>query len=76
MKADSLTNLAQGVFRNRCVYSLLINNGLRILIPRSVRITGKKVYNTGLFILDLNAAPWGCGQIPFLCPLPFKIIIF
>jgi len=30
----------------------------------SVRITSKKVYNTGLFILDLNRAPWGCGVWP------------
>ncbi|PPQ67675.1 hypothetical protein CVT25_012703 [Psilocybe cyanescens] len=26
----------------------------------SVRITSTKTYNTGLFILDLNKAPWGC----------------
>jgi hypothetical protein len=26
----------------------------------SVRITSNTKYNTGLFILDLNRAPWGC----------------
>ncbi|TFK89981.1 glycoside hydrolase family 16 protein [Polyporus arcularius HHB13444] len=30
----------------------------------SVRISSKKQYNTGLFILDLNHAPWGCGVWP------------
>ena len=38
----------------------------------SVRITSNTQYNTGLFVLDLNRAPWGCGQSPFL-PLPFWI---
>lgn len=27
----------------------------------SVRIESIATYNTGLFILDLNQAPWGCG---------------
>ncbi|GBE77909.1 glycoside hydrolase family 16 protein [Sparassis latifolia] len=30
----------------------------------SVRISSQAVYNTGLFILDLNMAPWGCGVWP------------
>ncbi|KAJ7103508.1 glycoside hydrolase family 16 protein [Mycena belliarum] len=30
----------------------------------SVRISSKAQYNTGLFILDLNRAPWGCGVWP------------
>ncbi|KAF9015225.1 glycoside hydrolase family 16 protein [Cyathus striatus] len=30
----------------------------------SVRISSKAVYNTGLFILDLNQAPWGCAVWP------------
>ncbi|KIY52758.1 glycoside hydrolase family 16 protein [Fistulina hepatica ATCC 64428] len=30
----------------------------------SVRISSQKEYNTGLFILDLNMAPWGCGVWP------------
>ncbi|KAL4243543.1 Glycosyl Hydrolase Family 16 [Abortiporus biennis] len=30
----------------------------------SVRISSKKIYNTGLFILDLDHAPWGCGVWP------------
>ncbi|KIL70806.1 glycoside hydrolase family 16 protein [Amanita muscaria Koide BX008] len=29
----------------------------------SVRISSQAVYNTGLFILDLNRAPWGCGML-------------
>ncbi|KAF9555563.1 hypothetical protein CPC08DRAFT_695392 [Agrocybe pediades] len=28
----------------------------------SVRITSQRQYNTGLFILDINRAPWGCGE--------------
>jgi hypothetical protein len=32
----------------------------------SVRISSRKQYNGGLFILDLNRAPWGCSMfIPF-----------
>ncbi|KAF8224169.1 glycoside hydrolase family 16 protein [Tricholoma matsutake] len=30
----------------------------------SVRIQSQTQYNTGLFILDLNRAPWGCGTWP------------
>ncbi|KAJ6509561.1 glycoside hydrolase family 16 protein [Mycena vitilis] len=30
----------------------------------SVRISSNAQYNTGLFILDLNRAPWGCGVWP------------
>ncbi|CAK5280537.1 unnamed protein product [Mycena citricolor] len=30
----------------------------------SVRISSIAQYNTGLFILDLNRAPWGCGVWP------------
>ncbi|KAF9044712.1 glycoside hydrolase family 16 protein [Hymenopellis radicata] len=30
----------------------------------SVRISSYAQYNTGLFILDLNHAPWGCGVWP------------
>jgi len=33
--------------------------------PRdSVRISSKKQYNGGLFILDVEKAPWGCGVWP------------
>ena len=28
----------------------------------SVRISSYAQYNGGLFILDLNKAPWGCGK--------------
>lgn len=31
---------------------------------QSVRIESKKHYTTGLFILDLNKAPWGCAIWP------------
>lgn len=31
---------------------------------RSVRVETNKLYNSGLFILDLNTAPWGCGVWP------------
>ncbi|KAJ3576674.1 hypothetical protein NP233_g285 [Leucocoprinus birnbaumii] len=31
---------------------------------RSVRISSKAQYNGGLFILDLDMAPWGCGVWP------------
>ncbi|KAJ7487626.1 glycoside hydrolase family 16 protein [Mycena galericulata] len=30
----------------------------------SVRISSIAQYNTGLFVLDLNRAPWGCGVWP------------
>jgi len=30
----------------------------------SVRISSQKLYQTGLFILDLNKAPWGCAVWP------------
>ncbi|KAF9453795.1 glycoside hydrolase family 16 protein [Macrolepiota fuliginosa MF-IS2] len=34
-------------------------------VPRkSVRISSQAQYNGGLFILDLNKAPWGCGVWP------------
>lgn len=31
---------------------------------KSVRISSQAMYNTGLFILDLDMAPWGCGVWP------------
>lgn len=31
---------------------------------KSVRVISKAVYQHGLFILDLNKAPWGCGVWP------------
>ncbi|KAI0274666.1 concanavalin A-like lectin/glucanase domain-containing protein [Gloeopeniophorella convolvens] len=30
----------------------------------SVRVSSNAVYNTGLFILDINRAPWGCAVWP------------
>ena len=35
------------------------------LFAFSVRIYSQATYNNGLFILDLNTAPWGCGSYPF-----------
>lgn len=32
------------------------------LVCYSVRLSSKTQYNTGLFILDLDQAPWGCGM--------------
>jgi hypothetical protein len=30
----------------------------------SVRVSSNAIYNTGLFLLDINRAPWGCGVWP------------
>lgn len=35
--------------------------------PNSVRVSSYAQYNTGLFILDTNRAPWGCGEYAFVC---------
>ena len=32
----------------------------------SVRISSQAQYNTGLFILDLDKVPWGCGKVTIL----------
>ncbi|KIJ25746.1 glycoside hydrolase family 16 protein, partial [Sphaerobolus stellatus SS14] len=40
--------------------SFLQDNGFR----DSVRISSQKTYNSGLFILDLTHAPWGCSVWP------------
>ncbi len=64
MKGDDTTQLTAGVYRDRRVYShirLLLYFGTEHILACSVRISSKKVYNTGLFILDLNRVPWGCG---------------
>jgi hypothetical protein len=66
MKADNTSNLASGVFRDRCVclYFLcvfLLDSKKATLFALSVRIVSQTAYNTGLFVLDLNTAPWGCG---------------
>ncbi|KDR85013.1 hypothetical protein GALMADRAFT_233577 [Galerina marginata CBS 339.88] len=36
----------------------------RGIYRNSIRIESLATYNTGLFILDLNRAPWGCGVWP------------
>lgn len=33
-----------------------------MLIIISVRVSSYAQYNTGLFILDIDRAPWGCGR--------------
>ena len=35
-----------------------------LILSLSVRISSRTQYNTGLFILDLDRAPWGCGVWP------------
>lgn len=64
MKADDTTDLANGVFRNRWVFPyfrLCFEFSEKYIVALSVRITSQTAYNNGLFILDLNTAPWGCG---------------
>lgn len=39
------------------------------LCALSVRIFSQTTYNTGLFVLDLNTAPWGCGMFHTHCRL-------
>lgn len=63
MKGDNTTWLANGVPRKRSVA-----RSLREKVPcvhnfQSVRISSQAQYNGGLFILDLNKAPWGCGKL-------------
>ncbi len=63
MKGDNDTWLDHGVKRDRWRSRLFKNlerptDSLFI----SVRISTKTRYNTGLFILDLKKAPWGCGE--------------
>ncbi|KIM48180.1 glycoside hydrolase family 16 protein [Hebeloma cylindrosporum] len=36
----------------------------RGVFRNSIRIESIATYNTGLFVLDLNQAPWGCGVWP------------
>ena len=36
----------------------------------SVRISSNKFWNGGLFILDLNSAPWGCGKFGIRFTVP------
>jgi hypothetical protein len=58
MKGDNTSWLSPGQYRNRYVIYRPI---VTILNSCSVRISSYAQYNTGLFILDLNRAPWGCG---------------
>ena len=65
MKADDTTDLASGVFRDRWVLVILLwfldSQKVLFFFALSVRITSVTTYNNGLFVLDLNTAPWGCG---------------
>jgi hypothetical protein len=61
MHGDNTTYLDHGVPRKR--YVLLLLYSIDGSDPfHSVRISSWAQYNTGLFILDLNKAPWGCGK--------------
>lgn len=64
MKGDNTTWLASGVPRNRhSIEKVNKYPPVLILISGSVRIQSNAQYNFGLFILDLNQAPWGCGEL-------------
>lgn len=70
MKGDDTTTLPAGVNRNRCVILtrlLAISLFINWLFFKSVRIQSNTTYTGGLFILDINQAPWGCGMQPYLC---------
>jgi hypothetical protein len=62
MKGDNTTVLSAGVYRDRHVIPALhARTQFWFKGNSSVRIQSQTQYNTGLFILDLNRAPWGCG---------------
>lgn len=63
MKADDTSTLPVGTFRERSACIILHKGDTpRWLHLYSVRIQSVNQYTTGLFILDLNRAPWGCGE--------------
>lgn len=63
MQGDNTTWLDKGVPRKRSALAMILL--WKPLTSRykhsSVRISSQAQYNGGLFILDLNKAPWGCG---------------
>jgi hypothetical protein len=66
MKGDNTTWLNEGEYRDRHVIFLFLQRERGTDPFVSVRITSTALYTTGLFILDLNKAPWGCGRFYFL----------
>ena len=62
MKGDDTNWLPLGTNRSRFITHNISNNSILIIV--SVRIQSNAAYNGGLFILDLNMAPWGCGSYP------------
>lgn len=64
MQGDNTTWLSEGVSRRRYAsippLSSWTSCGGR---SGSVRISSIAQYNGGLFILDLDKAPWGCGKV-------------
>ena len=64
MKGDNSTWLERAVHRPRSVSS---TQTLAVAICDSclisVRISSWAQYNTGLFILNLDKVPWGCGKL-------------
>lgn len=78
MKGDDTTWFAAGQVRPRsadpsvhsCSSELIL-----IILPFSVRISSVTQYNTGLFILDLNHAPWGCGKLERMLELLFRHLL-
>jgi hypothetical protein len=63
MKADNFTQLARGRFRDRYLFKFMKWGFIDLPRCFSIRIESLASYNTGLFILDLNRAPWGCGTL-------------
>jgi hypothetical protein len=68
MQGDNTSTLALGEYRNRLVATLHSQCQQFIFSSYfpSVRINSQAQYNTGLFVLDLNRAPWGCSKFVFL----------
>ncbi|KZT30404.1 glycoside hydrolase family 16 protein [Neolentinus lepideus HHB14362 ss-1] len=65
MKGDNSTWLPEGTDRSRSVPAVhIVGSNVFILINCSVRVSSYAQYNTGLFILDVDRAPWGCGVWP------------
>jgi len=62
MQGDNTTWLDEGVSRRRYA-SIIPFHPRRSEWACSVRISSNAQYNGGLFILDLDKAPWGCGKV-------------
>jgi hypothetical protein len=63
MKGDDTNWLPLGTYRDRYLSSYTLVLSMPYCRSSSVRISSHTQYNTGLFILDLNRAPWGCGAL-------------